>query len=113
MEDEQVDGLADDWGGFLGLLSGFTYVGCEPWCIRALYRAPVVEIFRWATARAETIGRPAWTGAGLRSLHARPVRTSLGCRQGYIPSGHSGPHVSWVPPPTALQTVFGHRPIRN
>ena len=44
VEDNRVDGLADDWGGFLGLLDGFTHIGREPWCSRGPLRAPVAAI---------------------------------------------------------------------
>ena len=55
--------------------------------------------------------RPGTKGVGLNALHARPVRTSLGCREGYMPGGHDGPHVSVGPSLTLLQTVSSHRPM--
>ena len=111
MKDDRGDGLAEDRGGFLGLLDGFDHVGREPWCSRGPRRALVAEIIRWAATRTGTIGGPAWTGVGLHALHARPVRTALGCREGYRPGGHGGPRVSGGPSLTASQTAFVHRPI--
>ena len=82
----------------MGFIDGFTHVGCEPWCSRSPLRAPVAEILRWATPRAGMIGGPAWTGIGLHALLAPLVCTSLGCREGYRPGGHGGPHVYWASP---------------
>ena len=99
----------------LGRLIGppriFTHVGREPWCSRVPCRSPFVAIFRWATALAWTNCGPAWTGVGLHALHARPVRTALGCDEGYRPGGHGGPRVSGGPSLTASQTAFVHQPI--
>ena len=95
----------------MGLLNVFDHVGCEPWCRRGPCRAPVVEIFQWATACTWTIGGPAWTGVGLHALHVQPVNTAMGFHERYRSGGHGGPRVSWGPLHTALHTAFGHRPI--
>ena len=44
MKDDQVDGLEEDRGGFLGLFDVFAHVGRDCWCSRGSCRAPVVEI---------------------------------------------------------------------
>ena len=92
MKDDLVDGLAEDWGGFLGLLSGFSRVGCELCCSRVPRRALVEAIIRWVFTCTGTIGGPSWVVVGLYALHARPVRTALGCCEGYRPGGHGGSH---------------------
>ena len=108
MKDDQGDGLTEGRGGFLGLLDVLAHVGCEPWRSRGPRRAPVATILRWATAHAGTIGGLEWTGIGLHTLHARPVRAVLGCSERYRTGGHGRPHVSWGPSLTASQTAFGH-----
>ena len=113
VEDNRVDGLADDWGGFLGLLNDITNVGREPWCSREPRRALVTAIILWETACVGTIGGLVWTGVGLHTLHARMVCTALGCHEGYRPGGHGGPHVFWGPPQTSSQTAFVHFLIRR
>ena len=100
-EDDQVDGLAEDRGSFLGLLDSFAHVGREPWCSKAPRRALVAPIIQWETARAGTIGGPEWTDVGLHAFHARLVCTSLGYREGYRPGGRGGPHFSGGPSLTA------------
>ena len=92
------DGLTEGRGGLLGLLDVFDHFRRERWCSRGPCRAPVATIFRWATARAGTIGGSAWTGVGMHALHTRPVRTALGCRKRYRSGGHSGSRV-FCPPP--------------
>ena len=87
MEDDRDDGLADDQGGFLGILDGFTHVCSEPWYSRGSCRALVAAIFWWATTRSGTIVGPEYTGVGLHTLRAQPVRTALGYREGGRPSG--------------------------
>ena len=53
----------------MGLLVVLDHIGRERWFSRGPCRSPVAEIFRWATARAGTIGGPAWTGVSLHALH--------------------------------------------
>ena len=38
MKDDQVDGLEEDRGGFLGLFDVFAHVGRDCWCSRGLCR---------------------------------------------------------------------------
>ena len=111
MKENWVDGLADIRGGFLGLLDGFSHVGRANWCSRDPRRALIAAIIRWATARAGTIGGPEWTDVGLHALHARPVRTPLGCHERYRLGGNGGLFVSGVPLLTASQTAFSHLPL--
>ena len=54
------------------------------------------------------IGGPTWTGVGLYALHSHPVRTSLGCCEGYMTGFHGGPHVSGGPFLTVSWTEFSH-----
>ena len=91
MKDNRGNGLAEDQGSFFGLLGGFAHVGREPGCRRAPRRALVAAIIRWEATRTQTNGGPAWTGVGLPALHTRPVRTAMGCREGYRPGGCGGP----------------------
>ena len=104
MKDDRGDGLAEVRGGFLGLLSGFSHIGCEPWCSRDPRRALVAAIIRWAATRTGTIGTPTWMGIGLHALHALSASTTLGCCEGYRPRGRSGPHVYGGLSLTVLQT---------
>ena len=89
-ENDWGDGMTEGRGGLLGLLNVLDYFGCERWCSRGPCRAPVAAIYQWATARAGKIGGLSWTGVGLHALHARLVRTSLGCRKRYRSGGHIG-----------------------
>ena len=75
----------------------FVHIGCEPWCSRGPRRTPVATIFLWSAPCTGTIGSPVWKCIGLHTLHARPVRTSLGYCEGYMygvcgrPCVHVGP----------------------
>ena len=97
----------------MSLLDAFAHFGRDPWCSRGPFRAQVLAIFRWATARAGTIVGPAWIYVGLHTLNARPVRTELGCTGRYRSGSNDGTRVSWGPAQTALLTPFGHPPIYN
>ena len=108
MKDDWVNGLAEDWGGFLGLLGGFSHVGREPCCSRGPRKSLIASIIRWAATHTGKIGGPEWTGVVLHALHARPVCTSLGYCERYRPGSHGGPHVSRGASLTVLQTAFRH-----
>ena len=106
MENDRFDGLAEVWGGFLGLLGFFSHIGCETWFSRSPCMAQVAVIIRWETDCAGMVGGPVWTVVGLNILHSPPVCTSLGCREGYMLGGHGGPHVSRETPLTDSETAF-------
>ena len=87
-------GMAEGWGGFLGLLDILSHFGHDRWFSRGPYRASVAAIFRWATVRAGKIGGLLWIGVGLYALQARPVCTALGCCEWYRSGGHGRTCVS-------------------
>ena len=97
MKDNRGNVLEEGQGGFLVLLGGFGHVGYEPWCSRVPHRSLVAAIIQCAPNCTGMIDGLAWTGFGLHALHTCPVRTALGCREGYRPVGHGGTHVPGGP----------------